>query len=438
MQRATKGKAEGGRRKAESAGADDKVVRLAMLVACASVLQVAESFLPHPLPGVRLGLANIITVIAMVYIGPGSAIQLAVLRTLVSSIVLGTFLTPTFLLSFSGGVVSAFVMVFLYRLSGRGQLAATAPVGQFRFSLIGISVGGAVSHILTQVALVYLLFIRSSGVLWLWPWLCIAAVVTGVLTGLIAVQAVRRLEADGSGVKESRILGFQCADTRPLALSDRGRSGQSSNPGNHSFLRRLRPELKIAGVVALGLAVVLFSDWRLYVAVLGLLVVLSVLGRISIGRLLAGLKWVWLLLLAALVMPVVFSPWGRVLLELGPLRVTSQGLDHGVVFAARILLLFFATAVLAQTTAPHELATGLEKLLRPLRVFRVEPGRLARSLSLSWSYFPQFQQSVRRMVGTDRGRQGWLDRTIHLPGDIVADMFRLAEQSAASAQDLTS
>ena len=409
--------------------ADNKGVRLAMLVACASVLQVAESLLPHPVPGVRLGLANIITVVAMVYIGPGSAVQLAVLRTLVSSMVLGTFLTPTFVLSFSGGVVSALVMVLLYRLSGRGP---------FSFGLIGISVGGAVSHIATQVALVYLLFIRSSGVLWLWPWLCIAAVVTGVLTGLIAVQAVRRLEADGSGVKESRILGFQCADTRPLALSDRGRSGQSSNPGNHSFLRRLRPELKIAGVVALGLAVVLFSDWRLYVAVLGLLFVLSVLGRISIGRLLAGLKWVWLLLLAALVMPVVFSPWGRVLLELGPLRVTSQGLDHGVVFAARILLLFFATAVLAQTTAPHELATGLEKLLRPLRVFRVEPGRLARSLSLSWSYFPQFQQSVRRMVGTDRGRQGWLDRTIHLPGDIVADMFRLAEQSAASAQDLTS
>ena len=429
MQRATEGKAEGGRRKAESAGADDKVVRLAMLVACASVLQVAESFLPHPLPGVRLGLANIITVIAIMYLGPGSAIQLAVLRTLVSSIVLGTFLTPTFVLSFSGGVVSAVVMVLLHRFCGRGQLS---------FSLIGISVGGAVSHILTQVVLVYLLFIRSSGVLWLWPWLCIAAVVTGVLTGLIAVQAVRRLEADGSGVKESRILGFQCADTRPLALSDRGRSGQSSNPGNHSFLRRLRPELKIAGVVALGLAVVLFSDWRLYVAVLGLLFVLSVLGRISIGRLLAGLKWVWLLLLAALVMPVVFSPWGRVLLELGPLRVTSQGLHDGVIFAARILLLFFATAVLAQTTAPHELATGLEKLLRPLRVFRVEPGRLARSLSLSWSYFPQFQQSVRRMVGTDRGRQGWLDRTIHLPGDIVADMFRLAEQSAASAQDLTS
>jgi heptaprenyl diphosphate synthase len=429
MPRATEAKAEGGRRKAESAGADDKVVRLSILVACASVLQVAESFLPHPLPGVRLGLANIITVIAIVYLGPGSAIELAVLRTLVSSIVLGTFLTPTFVLSFSGGVVSALVMAFLYRISGRGQLS---------FSLIGISVGGAVSHILTQVALVYLLFIRSSGVLWLWPWLCIAAVVTGVLTGLIAVQAVRRLEADRLGFKESRIQGFQCPDTRPLALSDRGRSGQSSNLGTHSFVRRLRPELKIAGVAVLGLAVVVSSDWRLYALVFGLLVIVVVLGRVSVGRLLAGLKWVWLLALAAFVMPVVFSPWGRVLLGLGPLRVTSQGLHEGAIFAVRILLLFFATALLAQTTTPHEVAAGLERLLRPLRAFRVEPGRLARSLSLSWSYFPQFQQNVRRMVGTNRGRQGWLDRTIHLPGDVVADMFRLAEQSAASAQDLTS
>lgn len=397
----------------DEGGQSDRVVRLSMLVACASVLQVAESLFPHPLPGVRLGLANIITVIALVYIGPGSAIQLAVLRTLVSSMVLGTFLTPTFVLSFSGAVVSAVVMVLLYRFSGRGQ---------FSFSLVGISVGGAASHIMTQVALVYLLFIRSSGVLWLWPWLCLAAVATGVLTGLIAVQAVRRLESsDGGGAT-------------PVLLPVSARSDMSDQSDQYSVVRRLRPELKIAGVVAIGLAVVVFSDWRLYTAVLGLLVVFAALGRVNVGRLLAGLKWVWLLVLAALVMPVVFSPWGRVLLELGPLRATSQGLHEGAVFAARILLLFFATAVLAETTAPHELATGLEKLLRPLRIFRVEPGRLARSLSLSWSYFPQFQQSVRHMVGANRGRTGWLDRTVHLPGDVVADMFRLAEQRAASSQ----
>jgi len=418
MQRATEDKAEGGKLKAESAGADDGVVRLAMLVACASVLQVAESLFPHPLPGVRLGLANIVTVVAMVYYGTSSAIQLAVLRTLISSMVLGTFLTPTFVLSFSGGVVSALVMVLLYRFSRGG--------GPLRFSLIGISVGGAVSHILTQVALVYLLFIRSSGVLWLWPWLCVAAVVTGGLTGMIAVQAVRRLERGDASAATS---------VPPHGLD---RSDVSETPGRYSIIGRLRPEVKIAAVVALGLAVVVLSDYALYAAVFLLLAVVAALARVRLSRLLAGLKRIWVLLVAALVMPPIFSPWGRVSLELGPLRVTSQGLQEGAVFASRILLLFLATAVLAETTAPPELATGLEKLLRPLRVFRVEPGRLARSLSLSWSYLPQFQQSVRRMVGADRGRKGWLDRTVHLPGDIVADMFRLAEQGAASAQDVTS
>jgi heptaprenyl diphosphate synthase len=409
MRKATEAKAEA---RSPNDEGTDPVVRLSILVACASVLQVAESLLPHPLPGVRLGLANIITVIALVYIGPGSAIQLAVLRTLISSMVLGTFLTPTFVLSFSGGVVSAIVMVLLYRLSVAGPL---------RFSLIGISVGGAVSHILTQVALVYLLFIRSSGVLLLWPWLCIAAVVTGVLTGVIAVQAVRRLEDGVQGAKGS---GVQVPE-----LQNPG-TPEPRNPQT-SLVARLRPEVKIATVVGLGLLVVVLSDWRLYGAVFGLLVVLAVLGRVSVGRLLAGLKRIWVLLVAALVMPVIFSPWGRVLLQLGPVRVTDRGLHEGTIFAVRILLLFFATALLSQTTGPQELAGGLEKLLRPLRVFRIKPGRLARSLSLSWEYFPQFWQSVRRMVGASRGRKGWLDRTVHLPSDIVADLYLLADQTAA-------
>jgi heptaprenyl diphosphate synthase len=418
MPRATEVKKESGRRNAEAAGQADSVVRLSILVACAAVLQVVESVFPHPLPGVRLGLANVVTVIALVYLGPAVAIQLAVLRTLVSSMVLGTFLTPTFILSFSGGVVSALVMVLLYSHSGRGH---------FSFGLIGISVGGAVSHILTQLALVYLLFVRSSGVLWLWPWLCIAAVATGALTGLIAVQAVKRLEG---GVQGAKGPGVQVPGIRNLSTP----KPQDPRP---SLVGRLRPEVKIAGASVIGLAVVIFSDWRLYAAVFGLLVALSVLGRVSSGRLLAGLKRVWFLLVAALVMPVVFSPWGRVLFEFGPLRVTDQGLHEGAVFASRILLLFFTTAVLTRTTTPPELVAGLERLLRPLRVIRVQPDRLARALGLSWSYFPQFWQSVRHMVGDSRGRRGWLDRAIRLPGDVVAEMFRLAEQGAASAQDAT-
>ncbi len=411
MRKATSGKADIQSPELRVQGPADSIVRLSILVACAAVLQVAESLLPHPLPGVRLGLANIITVIAMIYIGPSSAVQLAVLRTLVSSMVLGTFLTPTFVLSFSGGVVSALVMVLLYRLSGGGQ---------FSFGLVGISVGGSVSHIATQVALVYLLFIRSSGVLWLWPWLALSAVVMGVLTGMIAVQAVRRLESD-SGGREPRIQGIERPDTRRL---------ESSDSRSLSFIHRLPPQFKLAAVVVIGLVVVVISDYRLYIGVFGLLVVLALLSRASASRLAAGLGRVWVLLLASLVLPVIFSPWGKVLFAFGPLRFTDQGLRDGGVFCARILLLFFATGLLAQTTSPNDVATGLERLLAPLRVFRVRPGRLAHSMALSWTYFPAFWESARRTVGRERGRRGWFDRMVHLPGDVVADLYLLASGTA--------
>jgi len=112
-------------RQSTIATSSDGVVRLAMLVACASVLQVAESLLPHPLPGVRLGLANIIAVMTMVCIGPGSAIQLAVLRTLVSSMVLGTL--PFLLAPLDAGSMWPLRYVapgFAYLLMGAGFLMA--------------------------------------------------------------------------------------------------------------------------------------------------------------------------------------------------------------------------------------------------------------------------------------------------------------------------
>lgn len=386
------------------------MIRLSILVACASVLQVAESLLPHPLPGVRLGLANIVTLITLVYVGPGSALSLAVLRTLVSSMVMGTFLTPTFVLSFSGGLMSALVMIALYSISARG--------GPFRFSLVGISVGGSVSHILTQVALVYLLFIRSSGVVWLWPWLALSGVALGVITGLISVQAVNRLEQMSDDRQEP--------SPAPVTIRPAGQYLPAS-----SIIHRLPPEAKLSGVVLAGLAVVLLSGYVLYAAVFLVLLVVAAVAGIRPRSLAYNLKRVWLLALAALATPLIFTNWGRVLFVLGPLRITAQGLNQGVLFAARILLLFLATSLLALTTAPHAVAAGLGNCLRPLRRVGLRPDRLATALSLSWSYFPMFWESARALVGRAGPRKGFFDRLVHLPGDIVADLYFLADRTAA-------
>ena len=90
------------------------VNKIAMLTALASVLQIAESFFPQPIPGVKLGMANMIVLIAMVQEGFETAFEISMLRTVISAAIMGSFLSPAFLLSLSAAVTSTCVMgVFL-------------------------------------------------------------------------------------------------------------------------------------------------------------------------------------------------------------------------------------------------------------------------------------------------------------------------------------
>lgn len=159
-----------------------KIVYISVLVAVASTLQIVESLFPHPLPWLRLGLANMITLTSLVIFGYAVAIQVAVLRTILSSFLLGTFFTPGFFLSFSGALVSALVMGGVYSL-GRIGKSNPSPQYLFGFSIIGVSILGAVSHNVTQLFLAYLFLIRHKGVFLTLPFLIVAAVVTGFITG---------------------------------------------------------------------------------------------------------------------------------------------------------------------------------------------------------------------------------------------------------------
>lgn len=384
-------------------GRPASIARLAMLVACASVLQVAESLLPHPLPGVRVGLANIVTIVTLAELGPSWALQLAFYRSLVSSLVLGTFLAPAFVLSLAGGFASALVMTAVHALACR-----VPGIG-----FVGISVAGAVSHTLAQVGLVWLLFIHSPGVLALAPWLVLAAVATGLLTGLVAVQALGRIEER----KGERVMGNgeKKAAGEPLT--------RDAGPVTPGLFGRARPEYKVAAAALLALVLVIFNRAAVYAAVFVLLAALTAVGRVRPAALLSGLGRAWPLLVAAFALPVLFSPWGRILLQLGPLRITEPGLREGGLFAARLLLLLLTTRLLALVTAPADLARGITRLLSPLRRAGANPDAIGQALGLAWAHFPAMLgralESIRRR-GRGRSR---LERLVNLPGGVVADLY---------------
>lgn len=144
---------------------------LAMLLSLALVLSIAESFIPFGIPGLKLGLANMVILLAIYYFGFWVALAIDVLRVLISSIAVGTFLAMGFAMSLAGALLSFFVMYIFYR-----WLKIFTPVGT--------SVAGAYSHALAQI-LVGVIYLGTWGVFYYFPIMAIASVITGTFNGFI-------------------------------------------------------------------------------------------------------------------------------------------------------------------------------------------------------------------------------------------------------------
>lgn len=165
-----------------------KMVRLSLLVSGAAVLHVVESWLPNPFvfvlgPGAKLGLANVVTLVVVLAYGWREAFVAAVLRSFLGSLVAGTFLTFGFYMSLAGAITSALAMGLLRALLGN------------RISTIGLSIIGAVTHIVTQLT-VAALAVSHFGLFVQLPWLLLFAIPTGYFVGVVGGLLYKAMPKD--------------------------------------------------------------------------------------------------------------------------------------------------------------------------------------------------------------------------------------------------
>lgn len=159
---------------------------IAWLAALAITIHIAESVLPSPLPGVKPGLANTVTLLAFLLYGWRIAAWVAVLRVLVGSLIIGSFLSPTFILSLSGSICSVLMLLVA------GQWSKHLP--HLRFGAIGYSVLAAFAHMVGQFWMAYWLFVPHAALFHLLPVLMTMAMIFGIVSGYIADTVIRRLE----------------------------------------------------------------------------------------------------------------------------------------------------------------------------------------------------------------------------------------------------
>lgn len=153
----------------------ETVKRLAVngiLTALALVIYLLELLIPNlaPIPGMKLGLSNVVTVVAMFLLGPLDALAILVARIVLSAVFAGSMMS--FFFSISGGMLCYLAMLSLRKLLREKQIFFAG-------------IAAAVSHNVGQMAVALIVF-QSVSVLVYLPFLMIAAVLTGCLTGLLA------------------------------------------------------------------------------------------------------------------------------------------------------------------------------------------------------------------------------------------------------------
>ena len=156
----------------------------ALLTAMALALSYLENLFPLalaiPIPGVKLGLANVVTLFALFALGPGEALLILLARCFLGSLFAGN--VNALLFSLLGGLCAMGTMILLARRRG--------------LSVYGVSVGGAAAHNCGQIAAAALT-LGSGAPLYYLPVLLAVSLLTGGLTGLAAACLFRGLRHTG-------------------------------------------------------------------------------------------------------------------------------------------------------------------------------------------------------------------------------------------------
>lgn len=158
-----------------------KFTRLTMLLALSVVLNIIESFIPlfnGNIPGLKLGLANIIILIVLYMFSFKDALYVSLLRILLVGILRTGLFSMTFFFSLGGALFS---------------LCSMFMAKKTKLSIIGVSIVGSIFHSVGQI-LVAILIIKNTYIIYYVPWLLLFSVPTGILVGFASKTILNNLE----------------------------------------------------------------------------------------------------------------------------------------------------------------------------------------------------------------------------------------------------
>lgn len=152
-----------------------RIARNAMFIALAMIFSYVEAMIPLDLgvPGVKLGIANIIVVVGIYIIDSKDVFMISMVRIILTGILFGNIMSIAY--SMAGGILSFFTMLLMKKVKG--------------FSIVGVSILGGVMHNIGQI-IIAIVIVENLVVAIYLPILVIAGATTGLAIGLLAKKII--------------------------------------------------------------------------------------------------------------------------------------------------------------------------------------------------------------------------------------------------------
>ena len=156
-----------------------KVAMLGLTVALAMIMSYIEALVPlsFAVPGIKMGLANIVIIFVLYKIGTKEAILVSLIRVILVSLLFSNVMAMAY--SIAGAVLSLSVMWLLKKTD--------------RFSFVGVSIAGGIMHNVGQIIMAVILLGTEQIALYL-PVLIITGTVTGVVIGIVSGLVINRFK----------------------------------------------------------------------------------------------------------------------------------------------------------------------------------------------------------------------------------------------------
>ena len=165
-----------------------------------------------------------------------------------------------------------------------------------------------------------------------------------------------------------------------------------------SVIHKLDPRVKIVCTLLYLISLFLFKSVLGYVICTVFLVAVIRTSRVPCKFITKGLKPIILLLLITTIFNLFFTTTGNILVSVGFIKITEDGLRASVYMVLRLIYLIVGSSLMTLTTTPNELTDGIERLLRPLNKIKVPVHEIAMMMSIALRFIPLLLEETDKIM----------------------------------------